>query len=165
VFAKHPDAQARLQMIRQQARGGSLDSAQARQRSRAILDSLHLDPRTTRACLMQRSGGGPTFTTGDGEQSAIGNTRPHSGTVFVKEGQTFVPRTVVLGTGNYDVTQVISGLKEGDQVALISAAALQQSRAQFQQRIQSRVGIPGVQQQGGGQGGAAGGQRGRTGGP
>jgi hypothetical protein len=120
---------------------------------------------------MQRSGGGggvgngPTFTTGDDAQSAVGNTRPHSGIVFVKEGQSFAPRSVMLGTGNYDVTQVISGLREGDQVALISAAALQQSRTQFQQRIQSRVGLPGVQQQGGGQGGAAGGQRGRTGGP
>ena len=58
-----------------------------------------------------------------------------------------MPKVLSLGVGNYDVTQVLSGLAEGDQVALINAAMLQQARSDMQARIQSRMGLPGVNQQ------------------
>ncbi|MGH7621807.1 MAG: hypothetical protein ACREMU_05670, partial [Gemmatimonadaceae bacterium] len=44
-----------------------------------------------------------------------------------------------------------SGLNEGDNVALINAAMLQQARTKMQQRIQSRMGLPGVNQSSGSQ--------------
>lgn len=72
---------------------------------------------------------------------------------------------VRLGVSNYDYAQVLSGLKEGEQVALISAAQLQQQRQESLQRIQQRMGsgVPGMSQQGGGGGGA--GRGGGGGGP
>ncbi|HET7585696.1 MAG TPA: efflux RND transporter periplasmic adaptor subunit [Gemmatimonadaceae bacterium] len=154
IMAKHPEVQARLAAIRQQMQSGSADFAQIRQQMQAVYDSAGIDAATARACLRrgQSQGGaapggaGPTFAEGGEETTAFGNTRPHPGLVFVKQNETFEPRIVMLGVGNYDVTQVLSGLKEGDQVALISAAMLQQARQEFQQRIQSRVGLPGVQQ-------------------
>ena len=66
---------------------------------------------------------------------------------------------VRLGAGNFDFTEVESGLKEGEQVALLAALSLQAQRAQQQDQIRSRMGggVPGMQQQGGGGRGAAGG--------
>ena len=69
---------------------------------------------------------------------------------------------VTLGVGNYDVTQVISGVSEGEKVALVASAVLQQSRTNMQQQIRSRTSLPGM---GGGSttgGGAAGGAGGRA---
>ena len=54
---------------------------------------------------------------------------------------------VMLGVGNYEVTQVLSGLREGERVALINGAMLQQARNQRQEQIRSRVGLPGVRQE------------------
>lgn len=90
---------------------------------------------------------GPASMLSDSEpMSPVGIGRPHPGLVFVAQGQTFVPKMVMLGVGNYDVTEVLSGLKEGDQVALISAAMLQQSRDRMMQRIRERSALPGMRQ-------------------
>ncbi|HEX5435721.1 MAG TPA: efflux RND transporter periplasmic adaptor subunit [Gemmatimonadaceae bacterium] len=80
------------------------------------------------------------------ERSPSGVMKPHAGLVFVAQNGSFVPKMVMLGAGNYDVTQVLSGLKQGDQVALISAAMLQQERDRQMQRIRSRAGLPGMRQ-------------------
>lgn len=168
AMAKHPAASARLQAIRQQIQSGALDFAAARTQMRAVYDSLHVDPRLARACARGNGeNGGAALAANGGEGGAVpGTTRPHPGVVFVrtatKAGATFSPKVIMLGLGNYDVTQVLSGLSEGDQVALISAAAMQQARQEFQQRIQRRVGIPGMQQQQQGGRSGGGGRRGGT---
>jgi hypothetical protein len=82
--------------------------------------------------------------------------------VFVKKGTTFEPRLVMLGASNFDYTEVISGVTEGEQVAMLAAAALQAQRQQNQDRIRQQTGVPGMQQQPAG--GAAGGAGGRAGG-
>ena len=76
----------------------------------------------------------------------------------MKKGETFEPRLVMLGASNFDYTEVISGLAEGEQVAMLAAAALQAQRQQNQDRIRQQTGVPGMQQQpaGGGAGGAGG---------
>jgi HlyD family secretion protein len=79
--------------------------------------------------------------------------------VFVKKGQTFEPRLIMLGASNFDYTEVISGVTEGEQVAMLAAAALQAQREQTQDRIRQQTGVPGMQQGGGGAGGAGGGGR------
>lgn len=177
VLASHPASQAALTKLRQQMRTDTAHAAQLRASMKATTDSLHLDAGVLRGCMQLRrsSAGGSTFAMGSGDETAApGNTRPHSGLVFVAANGTFEPRMAMLGVGNYDVTQVLSGLNEGDNVALINAAMLQQQRAQQQQRIQSRMGLPGVNQSGGGAagggraggagGGASGGGRGTGGG-
>jgi len=76
-------------------------------------------------------------------------TRTRSGVVFVKEGAAFSPRVVRLGLGNFDYTEVVSGLKEGDQVALLGAAAIQASRDSSNARFRQMTGggMPGMQKQ------------------
>ncbi len=84
--------------------------------------------------------------------------RARTGLVFVqKADSTWEPRMVRLGVANFDYTEVLDGLKEGERVALLSAAAMQAQREAAQNRVR--------QMMGGGSplGGAAGG--GRGGGP
>jgi len=108
-------------------------------------------------------GGRDTSRAGAGGGARRGQPR----VVFVKTATGFEPRMVRLGVSNYDYAQVLSGLKEGEQVALISAAQLQQQRQESLQRIQQRMGsgVPGMSQQGGGGGGAGRGNGGGGGGP
>jgi HlyD family secretion protein len=93
----------------------------------------------------------------NGGGQARGRRRP--GLVFVRKGQTFEPRLIMLGASNFDYTEVISGVTEGEQVAMLAAAALQAQREQTQDRIRQQTGVPGMQQGGGGAGGAGGGGR------
>lgn len=93
-----------------------------------------------------------------------GVTRTRTGLVFVEIGAgQYEPRLVQLGASNYDYSEVISGLREGDMVASLAVAALQARRDQQNDRMRSTMGggVPGVQQQaprgGGGGGGAPGG--------
>jgi HlyD family secretion protein len=88
--------------------------------------------------------------------------------VFVSEGGTYKPRIVRLGVGNFDYTEVVSGLKEGEQVALLAAAAMQAKREEQNNRMRGMGGLPGITQPnrpgGGATGGGGGGARGAGGG-
>jgi hypothetical protein len=79
--------------------------------------------------------------------------------VFVKSATGLEPRVVRLGLSNYDYVQVLDGVKEGEQVALLSVAELQAKRQQDQDRLRQRMstGMPGVATGGGGRGGGGGG--------
>jgi HlyD family secretion protein len=94
-----------------------------------------------------------------------GTQATHRGVVFVQDTATksFVPRMVVLGGGNYDMTSVVSGLRPGERVALLSDVRVQASRDSTLQRIQGRSGI-GAMPGGGARGGGGGGGGGRGGG-
>jgi HlyD family secretion protein len=118
----------------------------------------------------QRRGGGAQGAGGPGagltigggsEVASNGSRRSRAGLVFVKKGETFEPRLVQLGAANFDYTEVVNGLKEGEQVALLAAAALQAQRQQQNDRMRSQSGVPGMTQTpaGGGAGGAGGGGR------
>jgi hypothetical protein len=76
--------------------------------------------------------------------------------VFVAENGTYKPRIVRLGVGNFDYTEVVSGIKEGEQVALLAAAAMQAKREEQNNRMRNMGGLPGISQPrpGGGAGGA-----------
>ncbi|HKT09843.1 MAG TPA: hypothetical protein VJR24_18220, partial [Gemmatimonadaceae bacterium] len=94
-----------------------------------------------------------------GSEFGAGSNR-HTGLVFLAQNGTFVPRVVSLGVANYDVTEVTSGLAEGDQVALVTTAMLLQAQTARQQRIKSFTALPGMNSQqstprggGGGRGG------------
>ncbi len=95
-----------------------------------------------------------------GTEFGAGSTR-HTGLVFLAQNGTFVPRVVSLGVANYDVTEVTSGLAEGDQVALVTTAMLLQAQNARQQRIKSFTALPGMNSQqstprAGGRGGGGG---------
>jgi len=60
---------------------------------------------------------------------------------------TYTPKVVRLGIGNFDYTEVISGLNEGDQVALLATAAIQAARDSSTARFRQMTGggMPGMQ--------------------
>ena len=90
----------------------------------------------------------------------VRHTRP--GLVFVADSakKTYHPRVVLLGGGNFDYTEVASGLKEGERVALLTSLALQAQRQQQNDRMRQGMGVPGLTPGAGPGGGGAGAQRG-----
>jgi HlyD family secretion protein len=66
--------------------------------------------------------------------------------VFVKKGEEYSARAVRMGISDFDYTEIVSGVQQGEQVALLGAAVLQAQRDELQSRIRSRAG-GGLQQQ------------------
>lgn len=200
AMAKKPDAQKKLDDLRDQMRSGALDRMTAFQQMQQIYASVGVDARTAGACRMKErmaQGGGANGGAPQGGANAVAQTgrtrqggrngttgarvsgalqpssaetppmgrRTRPGLVFVAEGtkekRTYRPRVVMLGQSNFDYTEVVSGLKEGEEVVLLGALAMQAQRQQQSDRFRGMSGIPGMNQnqtQGGGaRGGAAGG--------
>ena len=88
-------------------------------------------------------------------------TRVRTALVFVESAPgKFSPRLVRLGASDYDYSEVVSGLKEGEKVATLAVQALQAKRDQQNDRFRSMTGssgMPGSQPPAGGAGGAGGG--------
>ena len=84
-----------------------------------------------------------------GEIPARVRSRP--GVVFVHANGAYTPKVVRLGIANFDYTEVISGLNEGDQVALLATAAIQAARDSSNARFRQMTGggMPGMQKTGG----------------
>ena len=70
-------------------------------------------------------------------QSPAGNRLMHR----TADG-TLEPRPVRIGLSDWDYVQVVQGLEEGDEVAVIGAAQLQAQQDEFLQRIRDRRGGP-----------------------
>jgi HlyD family secretion protein len=107
----------------------------------------------------------PQLQMGNTERG-MGGRSIRSGIVFVAKGKTYEPRQVMLGAANFDYTEVVSGLEEGEQVALLAALSLQAARQQQNDRFRQNMGggVPGMQQGGnvgGNPGGGGGGGGGR----
>ena len=68
------------------------------------------------------------------------------GLVFVKKGTSWEPRPVMLGAGNFDYTEVVTGIEEGEEVALLASLAMQAQRQQQNERFRSMTGggVPGM---------------------
>ena len=103
-------------------------------------------------------GGGNTGgTSGVGLGGANGASQAQ--VAFVKTADGYAARLVRVGISDYEYTQVLAGLEEGDQVALLSVAEIQAQRSALTDRIRSRMGS-GLQTSGGSSsGGSGGGQR------
>ncbi|HUF29586.1 MAG TPA: efflux RND transporter periplasmic adaptor subunit [Gemmatimonadaceae bacterium] len=126
------------------------------------------DLSLVQAQFQNRPGGGaqrgdarPQVRTGAPDPAGnapLPRNRTRAGLVFVADSGTFVPRMVRLGASNYDYTEVVSGLAEGERVALLASATLQRRRQENVERIQRMTGggVPGMSRQEP-QGGAAGG--------
>ena len=87
-----------------------------------------------------RSGRAPAVVSGAQAlaQSGTGRSnRPRTGLVFVQSGATWIPKLIRIGVANYDYTEVLDGVQEGDKVAMLSAAALQAKRQEQNDRMKS----------------------------
>ena len=191
AFAKHPDAEQKLEALRGRVQSGELDFQGMRAESQKIYEAAGVDARVAGACRMrdrQRAGGDSSRGGANGRQNAgregrngggsaqqaggaqsdrgsmstpvqageFSPRRARASLVFVAESGTYVPRIVRLGVGNFDYTEVVSGLKEGEQVALLAAAAMQARREEQNNRMRNMGGLPGMTpQRPGGAGGGA----------
>jgi HlyD family secretion protein len=138
--------------------GGATSDTSARAERRARRTSARRGGAAT-----QGGTGGSTAGSAGARSGTSTNTR-NSLFAVVKTDAGFRARMVRLGVSNFDYAEVVSGLSEGDSVALLSVAEMQAERtgrmAQIRQRMGS--GIPGASS--GGARGATGGSRGATGG-
>jgi HlyD family secretion protein len=106
------------------------------------------DREKLRAC---RPAGGGMRGQGGGQATNRPDTDVRPGVVFVHTVAGLEPRRVMLGVNDWDHTEVVSGLEEGEQVVLISVARLQAQQQQFVDRMRERSGgFPGASAGGGG---------------
>lgn len=91
-----------------------------------------------------QSGG---FTASGGSTPGVGQSGGKMQLVFVKKDEKFSARLIRTGVSDFDYTEVIDGLQEGEQVALLAAAALEQRRQEQNQRIRTTGpgALPGMQ--------------------
>jgi HlyD family secretion protein len=87
--------------------------------------------------------GGPTLQAA--QRNGGSSIRARTALVFVQTAAgTWEPRVVRLGAANYDYSEVLAGLNEGEQVASLAVASLQQRREQQNERFRTMTGGGGV---------------------
>jgi HlyD family secretion protein len=113
-----------------------------------------------------RQSGGAAGAAGGPGAGGFGGGSGGPMVVFVKKGDKYTPQPVRVGISDFDYTEILSGVTQGEQVALLGAAVLQAQREQLQSRVRAGAG-GGLQQQttpapgaGGGGGGRGGGRGG-----
>ena len=158
-----PAAAKKVDDLSAQMRDPNADRQKLMTDARAAYTELGVDMTVARACRMREAGGaapgtarpatsgtrpqGVAAPTGAPNGAVAGGARrggrgaTRSGLVFVqKADSTWEPRIVRLGVADYDFTEVISGLEEGEKVALLSAAALQMQRQENNDRFRAMTG-------------------------
>jgi HlyD family secretion protein len=156
-----PAAAKKVDDLSAQMRNPDADRQKLMTDIRAAYTELGVDMTVARACRMREAGGAAPGTA----RPATSGTRPQGvstgapagaangaarrggrgatrmGLVFVqKADSSWEPRMVRLGVADYDFTEVISGLEEGERVALLSAAALQMQRQENNDRFRAMTG-------------------------
>jgi HlyD family secretion protein len=113
---------------------------------------LNLDSIRTATQRSRRNNAGAT--TGARGTGTGGGSRGTAQFVFIKQGNGWMPRRVRVGVSDYDYSEVLSGVKEGDVVALPAALLVQEQRDERTQRIRTITGngIPGSGSSGRGRG-------------
>jgi len=88
-----------------------------------------------------------------GEDAAASRRDTRRAVVFVMaEDGTIEPRAVMIGLNDWDFTEVVSGLEEGELIAIVGAAQLRASQDEFLNRIRSNSNPFGGGGPGGGRG-------------
>lgn len=133
---------------------GMSDSARAARRAQWMQNGGDTSRRGMRAGgdsarrgqFGQRGGTGQ-FPGGGAGGGQFGVSRGTLNVVFVKKDGKFAAKPVRTGVSDFDYTEVVSGLVEGEQVALLAAAAMEAQRQARNEQIRSRAGgVPGMQQ-------------------
>jgi HlyD family secretion protein len=172
AMQKKPDEVRKLEALRTRMQSGEIDRAVMREESQKIYAAMGVDGRAVMACRMRERGAGgapaapgardttrggrPGPSTSPqlmlGTETGANGARVRPALVFVAKGSTFEPRIVMVGAGNFDFTEAVSGIQEGEEVALLASLSLQAQRQQQADRFrQGMGGVPGMnQQQGGG---------------
>jgi HlyD family secretion protein len=174
TIEKHPKEKAKLDDLRAKSTAagrGTPEASAIRSQINGVYKSIGVDTFKAGPCSRNRNGangggvGGSagSKTGGRGGQAqgakigAQGQLQPSgempaqqkrkTGLVFVATDSTnkrFAPRVLQLGQGNFDFTEVLSGLNEGDRVVLVSALILQAQRQAANDRTKAQMGVPGL---------------------
>ena len=172
TLAKHPEVQTKIADLRTRVTSGELDRQAMQGEMQKIYTAVGLDAGVARACNFKQrqaqggasgsagasgtgggfgggangggqNGGGPNGFVGGGQSAA------RRGLVFVASDTTnkrkYTPKMVRLGASNFDYSEVLSGVKEGDLVAILNVAALQAKQQNDLNNIRGRAGVPGIQ--------------------
>jgi HlyD family secretion protein len=182
ALAKKPEVQKQLDDLRAKMMSGELDRQAMQAETQKIYAAAGVDAGIARACRQREQGAGTQRASGGNSAggNAAGGASQNAGgmsggrgaggrrgMVFLVENGKYVPKVVRLGVSNFDVSEVVSGLTEGDSVAILNVAAMQARQQEEMDRIRSRGGMPGMQRQQpqqGGQGGQQGGAQRQGGG-
>lgn len=90
-----------------------------------------------------RPGVGPAGGQAGGPAGVQGERRTRPAVVFVMDAQgTPTPTRVEIGLSDWDYTQIVSGLEEGAELAVVGTAQLQAQQQEFMNRIRQRTGGP-----------------------
>lgn len=188
TLAKHPEVQTKISDLRTRMMSGAIDRQAMQAEMQKIYTAAGLDAGVARACTFRQRGGSGAGASGasganaaTGTQSGAagasgrGQAAGRRGLVFVATDTTkskkYSPRMVRLGASNFDYSEVLSGVKEGDLVAILNVAALQAKSQADMNQVRGRAGVPGIQRApttggaaGGGAGARPGGAAGQRGG-
>jgi HlyD family secretion protein len=93
-----------------------------------------------------RNAGGAGMAAGFGGAGGGSGRAAQAQVVLVKTAGGLEPRVVRIGISDFDYSEVLDGLKEGDEVALLSVVAVQAKRQSDQAQMKQRMGsgMPGV---------------------
>ncbi len=133
-------ARAQMDSIRARIQSGELSRDSAQALMRGLMASM-----PEGAVRVQRGPGGAAGQTfvmmadGAGAGSNRGTPRPAAVFVMNEAGEPEL-RMVRIGLNDWDNTQVLSGLEEGESIAVIGAAQLQAQQAEMMNRMRSRMG-------------------------
>lgn len=121
-----PETIAQMQALRAQVQSGEITQQEVRQRMQAMGGG--------------RGGLGRRALGRDGAAEAPEReTRPAAVFVIGPDGE-LEPKLIQMGLGDWDNTSVVSGLEEGDVLAIVGAAQLQAQQEEFMNRMRDRMG-------------------------
>ncbi len=158
-LAKHPEVQTKIAELRTKMMNGEIDREAMQAESQKIYKAAGVDGQVARACNARNrqggAGGGQQRSDAGGAQRSPsggaagqrGQGAGRRGMVFLVSNGKYTPKVVRLGVSNYDVSEVLSGLSEGDSVAILNVAAMQAQQQADLDRIRSRVSPAGLQRQ------------------
>lgn len=151
-----PEAAKKVDDLQERMRQDGADRQALMTDLRKAYTELGADMNVVRACRARANGGANGANAGGNSGGAAGPSTPgvatRTGLVFVQAADSsWQAKVVRLGVADYDYTEVVSGLEGGENVALLSALALQLQREESQQRIRERT--SGASPLGGGAGG------------
>jgi len=64
--------------------------------------------------------------------------------VMVRDSGGYAPKMITVGVGNYDYSEVLDGLREGDEIQITTISRAKQDAEAFNDRMRSRQGVGGV---------------------
>ncbi len=130
------DGNARLQELLEQLAGGEISREEMRERMMRARAENGGGPD---ADMNGASGADAGFGGFAGRRELEGTPRPAITFVVSADGA-IEPRPILIGVNDWDNTEVLAGLEEGEEVALIGAAQLQAQQQEFIDRMRERMG-------------------------